>query len=290
MYARRTQNGEPALRRPPQLAIFPRARFFPRAKVFARANVRMIAAALARAGDFTRRHVSRLPVVVASRLPVVVAPRLPVVVTSRLPVVVAPLAAARIAVLTPLAALTLLPALMLLAGCGLFDRFAAGHGLPPLPPISGQEYRLGPGDVVRIITYGEDPLTGEFRVSDLGNVAVPLAGSVKASGHTPRELEDAIAAALKKNDMLRKPSVSVEVATYRSIYVLGEVNKPGQYPYQPGMTIVSAAAVAGGFTYRAVEDYASVVRIVDGDSLEGKASRQALVQPGDVITVFERKF
>jgi polysaccharide export outer membrane protein len=56
------------------------------------------------------------------------------------------------------------------------------------------------------------------------------------------------------------------------------------------MTVVSAAAVAGGFTYRAVEDYASVIRTVEGDSLEGKASRQALVQPGDVITVFERKF
>jgi polysaccharide export outer membrane protein len=56
------------------------------------------------------------------------------------------------------------------------------------------------------------------------------------------------------------------------------------------MTVVSAAAVAGGFTYRAVDDYASVVRIVDGESVEGKAARQALVQPGDVITVFERRF
>jgi polysaccharide export outer membrane protein len=56
------------------------------------------------------------------------------------------------------------------------------------------------------------------------------------------------------------------------------------------MTVISAAAVAGGFTYRAVEAYASVVRTVGGDSVEGKASRQAFVQPGDVITVFERKF
>ena len=56
------------------------------------------------------------------------------------------------------------------------------------------------------------------------------------------------------------------------------------------MTVVSAAAVAGGFTYRAIEDYASVVRVVGRDSVEGKASRQALVQPGDVITVFERRF
>jgi polysaccharide export outer membrane protein len=173
---------------------------------------------------------------------------------------------------------------ILLAGC------APGRGLPPLPPLSGHEYRLGPGDTLRIITYGEDPLTGEFRVSDQGTIAVPLAGTVKAAGRTPHELEDAVAAALKKGQMLRKASVSVEVAIYRPIYVLGEVNKPGQYPYQPGMTVVSAAAVAGGFTYRAVEDYASVVRVLDGDSVESKASRQALVQPGDVITVFERRY
>jgi len=181
--------------------------------------------------------------------------------------------------LVPLLALPIL-----LAGC------APGHDLPGLPALAGHEYRLGPGDTVRIITYGEDPLTGEFRVSDQGAVALPLAGTVRAAGLTPHELQEAVAAALTKGEMLRKPSVSVEVAAYRPIYVLGEVNKPGQYPYQPGMTVVSAAAVAGGFTYRAVEDYASVVRAVDGDSVEGKASRQALVQPGDVITVFERKF
>jgi len=172
----------------------------------------------------------------------------------------------------------------------LLARCAPGRDLPLLPPLSSREYRLGPGDMLRIITYGEDPLTGEFRVSDQGSVAVPLAGSVRAAGRTPHELENALAAALKKGDMLRKPSVSVEVATYRPIYVLGEVNKPGQYPYQPGMTVVSAAAVAGGFTYRAVEDYASVLRTVNGDSIEGKAQRQTPVQPGDVITVFERRF
>jgi polysaccharide export outer membrane protein len=172
----------------------------------------------------------------------------------------------------------------------LLSRCGPGHGLRELPSLTGGEYRLGPGDVVRIITYGEDPLTGEFRVSDQGTIALPLAGAVRAAGRTPPELEAAVAAALKKGDMLKKASVSVEVSAYRPIYVLGEVNKPGQYPYQPGMTVVSAAAVAGGFTYRAIEGYASVVRTVEGDSVEGKAPRQALVQPGDVITVFERKF
>ena len=172
----------------------------------------------------------------------------------------------------------------LLAGC------APGRDLPPLPSRSSGEYRLGPGDAVRIITYGEEPLTGEFRIGDQGTIALPLAGRVRAAGKTPSELGEAIVAALKKDDVLKKPSVSVEVTTYRPIYVLGEVNKPGQYPWQPGMTMVTAAAVAGGFTYRAVEDYAAVVRTVDGDPVEGKASRQASVRPGDVITVFERRF
>ena len=171
-----------------------------------------------------------------------------------------------------------------LAGC------APGRDLPLLPSQSSGDYRLGPGDGIRVITYGEDPLTGEFKVNDHGEIALPLAGTVAASGKTPGELGQAIAAALKKDNMLVRPSVSVEVSSYRPIFVLGEVNKPGQYSYQPGMTMVTAAAVAGGFTYRAVDGYASVVRTEDGDSFEGKVLRQSAVRPGDVITVFERRF
>lgn len=173
---------------------------------------------------------------------------------------------------------------LMLAAC------APGRGLPDLPRPAASGYQLGPGDTVRVITYGEDLLTGDFRVNDQGSVALPLAGLVKAAGKTPAELAAAIALGLKKGDLLRRPSVSVEVSSYRPIYVLGEVNKPGQYPYQPGMTVVTAAAVAGGFTYRAVEDYAAVVRTVGGEPVEGKAVRQAFIQPGDVITVFERRF
>jgi polysaccharide biosynthesis/export protein len=180
--------------------------------------------------------------------------------------------------------LPLFAIVLLLSDC------APGYDLRPLPGLSGGEYRLAPGDTVRIITYGEDPLTGEFRVSDRGMVSLPLAGSVTAAGRTPHQLEEAVAAMLKKRGMLTRPSVSVEISTYRPIYVLGEVNKPGAYAYQPGMTMVSGAAAAGGFTYRAVQDYASVVRTVDGDSVEGKVLREGLIQPGDVITVFERKF
>jgi polysaccharide export outer membrane protein len=179
-----------------------------------------------------------------------------------------------------------LPLLLCLfaAACG------PGRGLPDLPAATPGAYRLGPGDVVRLITFGEESLTGEFRVSDSGTIALPLIGSVRASGLAPDVLATRVSEALVRGNILRSPSVSAEVMTYRPIFVLGEVSKPGQYPYQPGMTVVTAAAVAGGFTYRAIQDYASVVRTQDGAAIEGKAKRQTLIQPGDVITVFERRF
>jgi polysaccharide biosynthesis/export protein len=119
---------------------------------------------------------------------------------------------------------------------------------------------------------------------------LPLVGAVHAAGLTSADLEAAVGAALRRGKLVHNPSVAVEVIAFRPIYVLGEVNKPGQYPYQPGMTVVTAVAVAGGFTYRAVEAYAGVVRTIEGKSVEGRASRQSTVQPGDAITVFERRF
>jgi len=174
--------------------------------------------------------------------------------------------------------------------CLLLAACAPGHGLPDLPPTASAAYRLGPGDVVRLITFGEENLTGEFRVSDSGTIALPLVGMLHAAGLSPEELGVRVGAALVQANLLRAPSISVEIIAYRPIFVLGEVSKPGQYPYQPGMTVVTAAAVAGGFTYRAIDTYAAVVRTEDGVAVEGKVTRQTFVQPGDVITIFERKF
>jgi polysaccharide export outer membrane protein len=77
---------------------------------------------------------------------------------------------------------------------------------------------------------------------------------------------------------------------YRPIFVLGEVAKPGQYAYAPGMTMLTAVAVAGGFTYRAIENYASVVRTTGNEADEGKITPRSFVAPGDVVKVFERRF
>lgn len=167
---------------------------------------------------------------------------------------------------------------------------APGRDLPDLRAPAQGAYHLGPGDTVRVIVVGEDTLTGEFRVSDSGSIAFPMLGFVPTSGLTPDALAERIRAALVNAELQNRPSVSVEITAYRPIFVLGEVSKPGQYPYQPGMTVVTAAAVAGGFTYRAIQDYASVVRTIDGTAIEGRAARQSFVQPGDVITIYERRF
>ena len=174
--------------------------------------------------------------------------------------------------------------LALAGGC------APGRNLEPLPDYTAQGYRLGGGDQVRIITYGEDQLTGEFRVDDQGRIALPLLGSVQAGGLLPSELDSAIGAELRRRKLLRDPSISVEVLAYRPVFILGEVAKPGQYPFQPGMTVVTAVAIAGGYTYRGVQDYASVVRTTGGVATEGKVVPRSFVAPGDVITVFERRF
>jgi polysaccharide export outer membrane protein len=174
--------------------------------------------------------------------------------------------------------------LLLLAAC------APGAGLAPLPDTPAGPYRLGIDEEVRVITFGEDRLSGQFRVSDRGTLALPLLGAVPADGRTTAELEQAIARRLKEKDILVDPSVSVEVVTYRPVFILGEVAKPGQYPYQPGMTVLTAVAVAGGFTYRAETGYASILRTIGGHAVEGRVPRGMELRPGDVVTVFERYF
>jgi polysaccharide biosynthesis/export protein len=167
---------------------------------------------------------------------------------------------------------------------------APGSNLPPLAETPPGPYRLAVDDQVRIITFGQEQLTGQFRVNDRGTIAVPLLGAIPATGLTSSELERKIEHDLKEKKLLNDPSVSVEVVGYRPMFILGEVSKPGQYPYEPGMTVLTAVAIAGGFTYRAQTNYASLLRTVNGHSVEGRVPRGMEVLPGDVITILERYF
>lgn len=176
-------------------------------------------------------------------------------------------------------------ALLAVAACS-----SPGADLPPLPEGTATEYRLDTGDQVRMTVFGDPRLSGEFRVNDAGNIAVPLAGSVKAVGLTSSELERSVSETLRRNNLVRQPEVAVEITSYRPVFILGEVRSPGQLAYQPGMTVLTLVARAGGFTYRAQEDYVGITRIEDGVAREGKATRQTIIEPGDVVQVFERRF
>ena len=181
-------------------------------------------------------------------------------------------------------ALSFCVAACLLAGC------APGADTPPLPDYAPGAYRLGGGDQIRVITFGSDQLSGQFRVDDQGQVAMPLVGTIQAGGLSSSEFAAKLARTLREEKFLKDPSVSVEVLAYRPIFVLGEVAKPGQYPYSPGMTMLTAVAVAGGFTYRAVQGYASDVRTSGGPATEGKITPRTFLAPGDVVKIYERHF
>jgi polysaccharide export outer membrane protein len=179
---------------------------------------------------------------------------------------------------------------ILIIACLSIASCAPGSDLPPLPDTPPGPYQLGVDDQVRIISFGEEQLTCQFRVNDRGDIAIPLIGAVAANGLTTGELERRISKRILDKKLLLDPSVSVEILTYRPIFVLGEVAKPGQYPYQPGMTVLTAVAVAGGFTYRAQTDEASILRKIDNHPVEGRVPRGMEVRPGDVVNILERYF
>ncbi|WKL58592.1 polysaccharide biosynthesis/export family protein [Asticcacaulis sp. ZE23SCel15] len=150
-------------------------------------------------------------------------------------------------------------------------------------------YKMGADDKIRVIVFGEPDLSGEFVVNGQGTVALPLIGEVKAVGLTVRELQEQYAAVLREG-YLKDPRVSIEVLTFRPFYVLGEVSRPGEYPYVNGMTVMNAIARAQGFTYRANK---KKVYIKSANSAEERAvdlTQTLTVQPGDTIRVTERYF
>ncbi len=189
----------------------------------------------------------------------------------------------RIQILSALAA-----ALVMCASC------QSGPAPAPAPtaalePGGETAYHLGPGDKLRIITYGETSLTGDFVVNDVGQVSLPLIGAVRASGLTVSQLAAAITLALQ-NGYIKNPSVSVEVANNRPFYILGEVIRPGEYPFTNGLTITSAVATAGGYTYRANTHRVFIRGVHDASEHMLTVTGDLRISPGDTIRVPERFF
>lgn len=160
---------------------------------------------------------------------------------------------------------------------------------PYQPSRAGADYVLGPGDKLRLTVYGETDLSGEFTIDGSGYARLPLIGQVRAAGYTARQLEQSVTATLAQG-YLKSPRVSVEVSTYRPFYVIGAVNRPGQYPYVEHMNAMNAVALAGGFMPSAVESVVFVRREGSNQEEEVPVDRSTPIYPGDVIKVHNTLF
>ena len=183
-------------------------------------------------------------------------------------------------------------ALSLLVAC------AGGAGSPPASvgataqAASAEEhadsaYRLGSGDRLRVIVFGEEDLSGEFEVDDTGAVSFPLIGQVDARGKSLRSFERAVRELLR-DGYLKDPRVNAQVLNYRPFYIIGEVDEAGEYPFVSGMHVLNAVALAGGYTYRANTKKVLITR--RGLASEFPATPETRLHPGDLIRVLERFF
>lgn len=162
--------------------------------------------------------------------------------------------------------------------------------VPPTPDAVAEpvEYRLGPGDQLRITVFNETELSGQFVVGSQGSIAYPLVGEVRAGGMTIAEFTEGVRQALLA--YIRAPNVSVQVENYRPFFILGEVQRPGTYPYSASLTVLNAVATAGGFTYRANRGRVFVRHANEQEEQSLPLTIATPVLPGDTIRIGERLF
>ncbi|HUO22923.1 MAG TPA: polysaccharide biosynthesis/export family protein [Caulobacteraceae bacterium] len=177
---------------------------------------------------------------------------------------------------------------------GVFFASAALAADPPAGvaasvKASAHDYHLGAGDKLKITVYGEDTLSGEYLVSGTGKISFPLIGDVDVSGLTIPDLQQTLVDRLA-DGYLKHPQVTAEVENYRPYYILGEVTKPGEYPYENGLTVLNAVATGGGFTYRANTKKVYIKRANEPAESAVPLTTDTPVEPGDTIRIGERFF
>jgi polysaccharide export outer membrane protein len=151
-------------------------------------------------------------------------------------------------------------------------------------------YKLGAGDMISIRVLGEEDLKREkIRLSDAGTISFPVLGEIRVKGMTVGALEEYITKALKGRYLVN-PQVTVSIDEYRNFYVNGMVEKPGGYPYVPGMTVRKAISIAGGFKERASRDKINIIREDDAQQTARRVDMNTAIGPGDILTIEESFF
>jgi polysaccharide export outer membrane protein len=183
-------------------------------------------------------------------------------------------------------------------GCSRRARTATTPVVESSTPVLAST--LGAGDVIEVRVYREAELSGIYQVGSDGVVVFPLCQRVQVANLTANTAADRFRDCLAAGFM-RDPQVTVVVREYNSkkVFVFGEVQKPGTFPFQDGMSVVQAVTLAGGFTRTAAQNSTSVTRRVNGveskirvnvqDIALGKAPNFTL-EPGDIVFVPESLF
>ena len=143
------------------------------------------------------------------------------------------------------------------------------------------------GDVLRIKVYGDETVTGSYKVDDAGTVSMPLVGQLRVAGKTTSQAAATIAAALA-NGFIRAPDVAVEVETYRPFFIQGAVKGGGQFAYVSGMTVRAAVSTAGGYSDTANRLRATIYRKVGEQMQKSVVDLDFPIYPGDTIVISER--
>lgn len=180
-------------------------------------------------------------------------------------------------------------AMVLFACTGCASDAPLANAGAPVGTFNSSEYRLGAGDKLRMIVFNEATLSNDYFVSPAGKLTLPLIGEIDAQDKTVTEVRAAVETAYRQG-YLRDPSVSLEILTFRPFYILGEVNKPGEYPYTAGLNIQKAVATAQGYTYRANKTQVYIKRPGRPTEERYRVDSATPVLPGDVIRVTERLF
>lgn len=151
-------------------------------------------------------------------------------------------------------------------------------------------YQIGAGDKLRITVFDEPNLTNDYVVNESGAVAIPLIDEVPANQLTTSQFAGKIAEKLKSGGYVLTPKVAVEILKHRPFYILGEVAKPGEYPYTGDLTLAQAVATAGGYTARADTHSIKIQRRADDQPTLVKLDAPLRIAPGDTIIIKEAFF
>ncbi len=192
-------------------------------------------------------------------------------------------------------------ATVVLGACGGGAAMRAEASATPSPEA---EYRIGPGDQLRIFVWNQPEISGEVPVRPDGNISAPLIEDVAAAGKTPTELARDIETRL--TEFIRTPKVNIIVVNFQGtgsdqIKVVGQATNPRALPYRSNMTLLDVMIEVGGLTEFAAGNRARVIRVVEGKQTEipvrikdllqkGRMEHNLKMQPGDVVVIPESIF